>query len=69
MGIGGNPNRTYVRISKGRQGVSKGHFVDKGEGVFILDLQEDKAKESIHCREGKEWGLGHPKKTYVRTSW
>ena len=49
--------------------MSKGHFVDKGEGVFILDLQEDKAKESIHCREGKEWGLGHPKKTYVRTSW
>ena len=27
-----------------------------------LVLQEDEAKESIHCREGKDWGLGASKK-------
>ena len=26
-----------------------------------LVLQEDEAKESIHCREGKDWGLGTSK--------
>ena len=54
--------RTHIKGEAG--GVKRIFCRQRGgpEGVFILDLHE----ESIHCREGKDWG--NPKKTYVRTS-